>query len=836
MNISSLFCVLEHYLLFVCVVVASVTHAHASSDASMQRMTTDYHGSAHKGGMTLMYGSHGVITYTTDDLTRLQRINIGDDNDIIFIDSTSSGFVGCTRNKVITSINGIDWNLYTSDSIVDAAILRDSLYILTPTHVVIYSTDGVPKIIKSVMLDSVYSPSHVGVDDDNIYIAVNSWYIVTINKRTTSSAEQLLVNFPFVDRNNTVISGIKCTKSTVYVQSKNIILGNFYITLISASIDHGKKWSLINNGLAYGDCILLANDSVYSIRTRSYEKPELNTYLRLEFVKLDSSHIRTDSLDYTLINTSDTVPERFIFRANYFGQVFRQVRKINDSTLLAVGDGSVIAISTNYGRTWNYLSIFKLQYISQEQMQVLDSNHILFYDGPIVYSSTNGGVTWLPPKYFRCPQINGAKLESFRNEIDGYGVVKFDSYDYGSDNVLETRDYWQTCKIIGRDSLYFLSDTGISTPIYFSNAKLAIPFADKFVQTSDITKNLPNQTVTKSYLVVLDSLLIAKSILPFIDSARSICINRTENGEVYALCLSESGTNVADSNGNSSTYTYRYFVAKLKNDWTWEVVIANAPIRQNLWRRGNAYRYSNSIDNGSASNGSYIYYRNGNKTIYRFNLSSNTIDSLAMPYMFTDLFGNGLHVERGMLNCIGYNQKLYSISESQSVGWDSTDISQYLAAWNPYDYINNTDGTDLLAGIKTAGATRSFIQSLEMSGGLAGYRWVGAICRQKESGITSVDMKDEIPAYIYCSPVYPHPAAGSVNMEVYWDSGFSSEEVSIQMYDLSGQKLPLSRILRVPLDNHSEHVNCNLSGLGRGTYIIKVTLRQSTYYRPFVIN
>lgn len=833
---------LAYRLALICI-MALPPSAGMFAVGSMQRMMTDYRGVAHKGNLVLVYGSNGVITWTNDKFEHASRLNIGADNDILLIESVPSGFVGCTRNKLVYSGDGMRWSFVSRDTVMDAVVFRDTLYVLSTYTVDMYSTAGVPRFLASISLDSNNVRSHIAVDEGHVYVSSDMPEVTTISKDGRSTSVST-VDLSFIDLARTTITDIMYHAGAMYVLTATRYAPSFYGTVFHKSTDGGKNWRAMRTMIANGRCSIMERDSVYALRTVTYLQPSQNgnisELLRLSYVKLDSSHIVKDSLDYIEINRTDSTPDRIVYRNSYYAnrgfQGLRRLQRIDGSTLVAAGDANMIAISVDNGSSWRFASVFKVQDQGREQVQVLDSNRVAVFDGPIVYVTTNGGVTWLPPKYKHCPELDVTRLDAFTIRPDGRCILKFSSRDTLAANILVMNDRWDSFVAVARDSTYALFDTSHKETVYVTDSRTAMPFKDGFIQASSRTVyDKGGRSITKSSIVFLDSQLVLLAVRPFADTSRLIGMVRPDNKDIYAIGLKEQGVNLYDSLGQTTDYRYRYFLARLdEQSEQWVTVIDSLPFRQDLIQLNGKYRYVNVIDKHCVSRNDIIYCRNRERTVYTVDVATRKMDSVLVPVRFTSMFTNGIEMDGDSFRYVGANQVIYTSRADSFSTWDSTNLRQTIENWNPYDYIDNPWGFDNVGVVYKRGDVRSYIQTI--STGDIGFRWVEVIRVDESGDISPAEERDNPDPYLSCSPWFPHPAYGLTSSNVTWDNPSAAGTPDVDLMDMFGRAVAPGRLSSVATSDHSLRVTCNTSGLARGVYVARISHGRSVVYRTLIVD
>ncbi|MFM8437684.1 MAG: hypothetical protein ACKOAX_04360 [Candidatus Kapaibacterium sp.] len=562
--------------------------------------------------------------------------------------------------------------------------------------------------------------------------------------------------------------------------------------------------------------------------------------LRLSYVKVDSSHMATDSIGFTVVNRADTIPDRFVYRNSYYAnrgfKGLQDIRRVGATTLVAAGDANMIAISVDDGASWRFVSVFKVQYQGRDQLQVLDSNRLYVLDGPIVYGTTDGGTTWLPPIYTHCPALDAAGLESFSLRPDGRLILKFSSWDTLAANVLVAGEPSERLRFIARDSACAYFDTTHKEYVYHTDTPVAIPFKDGFIQIStQVVYFVGGRYIKRSSVIFLDSQLVMRAVRLFADTSSLIGIVRMDNNSIHAIGLKGRGNNLFDSLGQTSEYRYRYFLARLdEQSEQWVREIDSLPFQQSLLQSGGKYRYINSIDEHCRSRKEIIYCRNAEGTLYTIDVATNATDSVQMPVRFTSTRRNGLEVDGDSVRYVGRNQVIYSSRSESFITWDSTDLRRSIGNWDAYDYVDNPRGTDNVGKVVCLYGRQSYIQTI--SEGDPGFRWFGLVRVTETGGISPAEERDNPDPYLSCSPWYPHPAFGLTSTNVSWDNPSTAGTPDVDLIDMFGHTVAPGRLSSVLTGDHSLRVTCNTSGLTRGVYVARITHGQTVTYRPLIVN
>jgi photosystem II stability/assembly factor-like uncharacterized protein len=125
------------FYLFIFELVCSSQLWSSPVSGDMTYLTTDYKGVASNGSTVLSYGTHGIILRSTDKGASWFRTSIGNDNDVIRIDTINSSYVALTRSGLLRSDdNASTWTRTAIENGVDMCRDKDTIYVLTKYAIV----------------------------------------------------------------------------------------------------------------------------------------------------------------------------------------------------------------------------------------------------------------------------------------------------------------------------------------------------------------------------------------------------------------------------------------------------------------------------------------------------------------------------------------------------------------------------------------------------------------------------------------------------------------------------------------------------------------------------
>lgn len=829
-------------LLLVVFILASLTFLSAQeAPFKVERMITDYHGVTTNGKNILCYGDYGIITYTLDFGKTFKQLSIGDRYSIKGIAAIGSDFVGFTETALLkSSDNGMTWQikeLPDVQRIIDMTVVNSTLYLLTPKGVFEADRNLNLSSIPLLTLDSTAEYSEIATDGKDMYIIHNKRNLIhyTMETKQFETTDVLKLVVPSC-ANCTNIADVKLSGTTVYVLINSVYSGAGIDSAqqIIKSDTKGKTWKPLTWRILQRGCYKATKNELEYIAPSGLNV--INTsYIRTEYIRIDTSIYVNTPADYTVVNASDSI-ERTITYSGSDPTIYQEIININADTLIAVGNKKLISMSYNGGKNWEMKSYFNGNFLGYEHTSILSKDVVYITGYTTVYRTLDGGVTWLPQRFVHYPQFKGIPATSYHFAPTGKGYVKTITRDIADTNILHTEDFGENY------SLYY-SDS--STHVNFENK----PGDSQFKQGKEL----------RDYIVFLerhsDYYVLSRHDKNYrlIDTARIMATYIynyivTNDGKIICLCYQSSGTNKADSAGNTKDYKYKYYLLQSADQGkTWDSIKVHVPIYRPLHTLDNVnFMFLNDIYDAQQV-GNYILYptnsptntKSGFNVLYRYDLVNNLFDSIKIETGFSKITNTMFNFDSKVFAVTNTNNFIYT--NAKTLGqqqWDTLPGTRLFSTWDGYNASVPQDDQDAIISTRTFDDTTGILLTGKSFRGLVGINFkVNLVKLVRNSTANSVEEpKIEVgKTMLWNFAPYPMPGNTSIRSEIYWNRNYNINDATINVYDMYGTSLQSKDIVIHKVLDYKGILEWDCSSAASGVYVIQITLAGESHSFPVMV-
>ena len=844
------------FLLFLCLVFVCCgrTVAGTSPLKSLQYITTDYRGVISNGHSILCYGTHGIIARSIDKGATWRSVSLGNQLTISRIDTINTTYYAINQHaRFISSDNGKTWASTTLEGAVDIRHRGDSLYILTYKSLLVVVLPLVKPPSVLLLLDSTSTYSNLTLTDHgSLHWIRNSKDVVNYDRNTQTISSQNGLEFSHCSSCSKVACLQNCG-NTLFVGVLDLQRSTFGTAeenyLIMTSADYGASWKYflpdrvgrnmwidISNFKALSDSEVVALRKRYIRRDVPIIAPDTlrrsvsQSFLMFEYITLKHS------LDETILNPADTIPERYAVASD---QHMASFVHIDSNIIVGAGENHCIVRSTDNGKSWKYISYFPTigtgavdfyKRIGSDFMHIPDG-------GGAFYKTNNHGATILPQQYAFRPQFINSSLVLANYSEDGRGFVIIATGMEQDTNVFETHDYGETYRpkgvipvlnVFARDSVsrdkYQLVDRDVKYILKTPSSYL-IPGTPTYYDSLGRFSRHPYSVV-----LLLDSNYKVKDTV-------KVPVRRIRSIMVFGDTLYLIGMNLTDYSYKKklSEVVYpKYAMYRSTNEGaTWDSISVSFPFTNTYFKAG---EYFNSVTYNFQPSCVFgrklVYYIESSKLLV-YSIDDNRFDTLALPFeqLSPENRSTFLVYNSSVTTAASNSTLMFAKSlEDRATLWDSLKIDDILP-W---------DSTKILSGIRSSDINHGMIVTGEYKSNdiFANYKthiaWFG------DTLGTSTVHADGQDIYLWESPPYPLPTHGIVSTNVYWDYGFTIKDLNVDIYDIYGERLAdqkmTENIQLTPVQDYAGVLAVDFTGMPKGVYIIRICVRQTSRIVPIVVN
>lgn len=821
-----------------------------------ERMITDYNGVTTNGKSILCYGDYGIITYTLNNGTTFQQVNIGDKYSIKSIKTIGSDFVGVTESSLLKSTtNGITWEnkkIFDTATIIDMKVFNTTLYLLTPKGVYVSDNNLNVNPEPLLALDSTAEYSELETDGKDIYIIYNKKSLIHYSMDTKQLDTTNIINTVNASCGTcSNIANLKISGNTVYVMvnSKYLLLNSLGLV---KSDNRGKSWKRVTDYRVLNGSYLVDDSTIYAIRQNIIGIANYGLFA-VSYMKIDTSRLLVDTTVYTIINDDINKPERPIYISGDKPITFKELIKINKDTLIAVGVNKMILMSYNGGKTWEIKSFFDILFrdIREKEFVSFPSNdNGYFLTSLPIYKTINGGVTWQPQKRRDYPQVATVRPNSFYFNSSGKGYIKAITKNAADTNILTTNDYGETYDLLRNDSLtHYKYDNNSSYQMKFSkgldvgNYILYLISRSQNNSTGAIINNYTVLRYDKNFRLVDTSIVNAEFIISMIV---------TKDSSIICLALNTTGTNKTDSIGNSGDYSYSYFLLKSTDKGkTWDSLKIKVPIYPTLIQHSSKayYLYSHGFySNCAFQKDNYIFFPTFSKArsamgynlLYRFDYVNTIFDSVKIPTKLSSDPNTIFSFRNTVYAISSMNNIFYTKDIAAAVPvWDSIKSSDVFSNWEGFDSDYPINGAYAILSAHILNDTSGFMTigiTSDAPGGGKQFK-VNVVKLSPNLNANSVDEpkieKDKVSLWNYRP--YPLPGTNKIYCKIYWNKSYNIEDATIKAYDVFGTATQFQGIRVNKIQDNLGILEWDCSNVPPGVYVINISLAGESRSFPVMV-
>lgn len=843
------------FYLFIFELVCSSQLWSSPVSGDMTYLTTDYKGVASNGSTVLSYGTHGIILRSTDKGASWFRTSIGNDNDVIRIDTINSSYVALTRSGLLRSDdNASTWTRTAIENGVDMCRDKDTIYVLTKYAIVRTTFSRMADISTLVSMDSTVSARSIVASargslhwiEDNRYVRHYS-----LSSKTSTATDVLSLNqCPTCYR----IDGLQQNMGKLYVaivNTRNNPVGalpfEFYQVYMSPNL--GSSWqrysavdSFDENTLGTANFKVVSDSQIIALRTKVLPQsvyipaPDtLNRKLHQWFVGIEYLSFNNSGTS-SIINPDDTIPERYALSSDLR---LNSLLDLGNGIIVANGNNHCIVRSTDNGRSWQLQSYFPNDAVySTPFFRGVDSNHLYMPCAQgAFYRTDNAGLTILPQRFQFYPQYlaKGAGVVFSHYDSSGHGCVIIQAGLELDSNVFITNDFGETYSPVGVLPLFnvFASDSVQRTKYRLTNIMIRnevetdtvflLAGTPTYVDANNTLQRYPYSVVirlNKQYGLIDTVALPVSKVAMLIRAGRLVYLFGT-NGEDLSY-----KRNVADL--VFPTYAmYR----SIDDGRTWESVSTSLPIPNEYVKVGQQYAAVVPDFRPAIVFDSTLVVSTGQRRLLIYSKDKMRPDSLHLPFDQNLLYlGETMISSDNALAIASIDGKLFSTAliEDDKTVWDSSPLQSGLSWDGPrlrlQRFIPVSDNTGFTVTGEYKDTDRKYKTHL----------------LRYSLNIPISDVKEDVRTLrLWESLPYPQPARHTVMTRIYWGKPCSLQDLEISLFDFVGILVDgdthSSRIAITAVDEISASLAVDCNGLTPGVYFIRVRLRNSDRTIPFVV-
>ena len=751
------------------------------------RVTANYNGSAYNGNTILVYGDGGIIIRSMNGGNNWIQTNLNDSFNIVSISNIGKIFFGISNKRYIikSTDEGETWQEFDFGDTTDFYKIiahNDKLFCLSNFRILILNQQM--ELLKNYTLISDTTYYDFTISNNNLIFSAGKGKLGIINL--------LDDNTNFIDLKDFGICS-DCPVIKNLFSDGDITYFNLNYDLYEYDGNNIRKiFTPIKSG------IYAANKGeVFEIYNIINISSNLDS---LYFIKINKETKKA-------IQIKKTGNDRYISGLN-----FKDIKFINNDTIIAVGKDKLIYMSYNRGTNWVLKSHFNVStdYGDIFMFDSLHSNRASKYAKFV--KTTDGGITWLPQKnydpyfinlQFSDPSNYGKTFFSDKNN----GFVYRQEKIKGKLNFAYTKDGCESVNLKNVDELIINPPDKSYISLYHNNNIIFV-----------IPSRFEIKYMVDKYTHIFrlnDTLGLIKRT--FIDSAQILFMDKFENNVLYAILIN-----------------YRY-PRNVNNQWIFDSLY---------------YSLISSVDNGDSWN-KEMDFDLPKSDFWPYSITK-VKEKIFIPFRYypidysshiTDIFL--LNIKTKQLNKIFTDDSLYIGTLGIININDRIYINGYILTKDKwYAEILVNDDIDnqptVWRALPPQKRYRCFISSKNDSliylFGYDSLFQTNVVWFDKSKTITGVDVQTEVLNKMYLSPPHPNPAKDFVKTRIYWDNNYDFEDASISVYNILGYKVSEKKQFSFTRINaYSGELTWDSSNYPSGVYFISVSLGHGTKAIPVVI-
>lgn len=795
----------------------------------IERLITDFNGIVSNGDNIICYGNYGIFTFSSDLGKSWGQQNIGDKYNIKRIKTSGSDFIGITENAFVKSIdNGLNWtvrDVFDTPFLEDMTLLNNTIYILTKNSILLSDIDLNISQNPVLMLEPNSKYSELETDGINLYFIRDNKFLLKYNIKSQTIDTLDFIKF-FNCKLCNSISGLKVYDGIVYIQLNQPSANGLNSSYFLKSSDNGESWEKITGAINNSSCYKIIDNQIIFMKPIIKSDSSYNSFLVNGYFNIDSS-------DVIQINSNDNISRHIRYDKSI---QYKEFITINENIIVAVGTNKLISISYDFGKSFEFISLFNGFYDNYNNFTFLNDNLMIINNLYDFYKTTDGGITWLPQLYSHYNNnIIYAHPDYYYFDDNGLGFAKYKSINTNNDSsAFITYDFGERFIKSNKsdfniESFNSITNQGIDLGSNF--IFLINPFKD--------SEGFYNYTLIRY-----------DKTLNFIDSTQFrtgniINISKIDTNTLIALTLISNGSNKADSNGNTIDYSYNYSLIKSSDSgYTWELIKDNLPISQKLVHSSGNFFYLDIMFNNSLIFNNLILFPTIDNIIYTFDFFNNKFDSIPCPAHLNKYFpltifkfNQKLFVASNLQNNVLYFADIKSYFNSQ---WDSLSLKNIFAQWDSFNYFDDMKDKDaiLLANLTNDTSGILLIGKSYLKANIWEFRY-NIIKLSPDLTISHIEndfIIEQERAYLWNSNPYPVPGKSMIQSNIYWNKAFSNSDLRFIIHDINGSQLINPKITFDLKTNYSGLFHWDCSEVLSGIYIIQVILESESISFPVIVS
>lgn len=778
-----------------------------------ERMMTDFNGVVYNGNNIICYGNYGIITFSKDKGKKWYQINIGDKYNIKKLVTLDRELYGITDYSLLKSTDdGISWmnkEIRTNPDIISLKLVDNSIFILTKNSLL--KSDLNLNIDTKPIIELDPNQLYKEIEEHNGSIYLLSDVATNIGKKhilkyniSSKLTDTLLLDTVYIShqfKNN--VSNLKFKGNDIYYLDEKISLDypndNKYETIMK-STDNGKTWIRYS----FGDCLFrIINDDLMCL---SYLKNQIVLSIIQDTIYQNYYSIKKLITDTTSV---PVIEQRLNF--SYLNDYI----KINDDTLIAVGNNKLIAISYNGGVKWNIISFYydillytDIKYFSVERPPIVLNDNSIIYTNR--YRTTNGGITWIPILTTEAEKLKEFSADFYYFDRNGKGF--FAKHEVARLNLLISNNYGET-----------YSQTNYEIP---SMAKAGANLTNPGLEIKDrilFAKATSSGYYSTVYIFNKYNQLI-NSVK--IDSVLIINIVKDQNSNLYTI-----GISMPNGIKDNKSFKYHLLLSKDLGD-SWEIILKDMPLEKRIFNNFyfEPFKYIFAYKN-------FIIIPDiwtEPTKLYIFDTNESKFDSIYIPFKISKIY-NAIFSYKGDFFAISENNTFYRTNNfgSKNIQWDSVHISKFLTNWQNYQPGSNSPGRDIIYSVWTDDNQIILLTLKTKNIYLVDQPFIyfqSNIVRLFKREPSLVDEIETERVYLWSGEPFPTPSIDYVKIPVYWNNIYDIKNAIINFYDFLGNKLISPSFSIEPINNFSANIVLNCKELKSGIYFISINLGNEVRY------
>lgn len=839
-------------VLFITVILCSNSLFSGTPPFTFEYCTTDYNGVTSNGTSVLCYGTHGIITRSTDKGNSWQKVSLGSKHNIIRIDTMSTMYIALSNTALFTSTdNAQTWKSIPINGGIDICHSNDSLYILTQ-YSILHSTLTSPFSLTSIIvLDSTLSYRKIiTTDKGTLHWIEQDSLVASYNITTkTQTLSNVLSLYPCPTCKS--IDGLQYSSNKLFVAIVDSQAGlaplslpdEYYHVFVSANA--GTSWEQflpvnVSTPLGFSNYIVTNDSTIIALRRKDVGRKvaiaaqsNINlayviSFLMFEYVKL------TRSGTLLTLNPADTIPERYASAVDSKQRITQFIR-LDNTNLMGVGNNHCIVRSTDNGSTWKLQSYFpddEGKFTSPWYRSPTASTLYMPRGSGGVYKTTNNGVTILPQRFKFYPQYLHDNIVFSHFDSTGKGCIIFETDLEKDANVFVTNDYGETYTPASNISLFHLHP---QDAVNRSRYKLIYKDVRQLVETTNtfLISGTPtywdslNRSVPYPYSIVIR---LDKSY-NYLDTVR-VPVPRILTMNAVGNTIYVIGMDLNDWSAKQSLQDVVYpkyaMYRSTDEGKTWDSIATTIPLPNEYSNFNQKYYVVPAMLQPSYFYNKRLIYGAGSRRFLYYSEESEQFDTLQLP--FTHL------VDYTKKTFFRFRDKLVTASVDNSIMittgqsvvnvWDSTHISAMIPWYDTHELIGFTPTT----------TETGFVVTGEYKDKLFFDVYKTHLLQYKPAPISTAVEEESSKTFVQYTTPYPQPSKGIVSTVVTWDTEVDIHDIRIGLFDVLGNRIYGSSINLTPIQQNAGTLTLDCSALPNGMYVIRVQLQGATRIIPIVVN